>query len=62
MIDLHGQETWDAAIAEQQAIDAAGGVAQASLTDEQRVEQLATTSKTPHQSAPASRSVLCCWR
>jgi TRAP-type mannitol/chloroaromatic compound transport system permease large subunit len=42
MIDLHGQETWDAAISEQQAIDAAGGVAQAvQLTDEQRVEQLA---------------------
>ena len=42
MIDLHGQETWDAAISEQQAIDAAGGVVQAvQLTDEQRVEQLA---------------------
>ena len=42
MIDLHGQEAWDAAIAEQQAIDDAGGVAQAvELTDEQRVEQLA---------------------
>ncbi len=42
MIDLHGQEIWDAAISEQQAIDAAGGVAQAvQLTDEQRVEQLA---------------------
>ncbi|MBT8460091.1 MAG: TRAP transporter large permease subunit, partial [Boseongicola sp.] len=37
-----GQEAWNAAIAEQQAIDDAGGVAQAvQLTDEQRVEQLA---------------------
>ncbi|WP_291737847.1 TRAP transporter large permease subunit, partial [Leisingera sp. F5] len=26
MIDLHGQEDWDAAVAEQEAIDAAGGV------------------------------------
>ena len=42
MIDLHGQEAWDAAIAEQQIIDDAGGVTQAvALTDEQRVEQLA---------------------
>ena len=42
MIDLHGQEAWDAAIAEQQVIDDAGGVTQAvALTDEQRVEQLA---------------------
>ena len=29
MIDLHGQDAWDAAIAEQAAIDAAGGVAEA---------------------------------
>ena len=42
MIDLHGQEAWDTAISEQQAIDAAGGVAQAvELTQEERVSQLA---------------------
>ena len=41
MIDLHGQEAWDAAIAEQEAINAAGGVAQAEeLTEEQREAQL----------------------
>jgi TRAP-type mannitol/chloroaromatic compound transport system permease large subunit len=39
MIELHGKEKWDAAVAEQKAIDAAGGVAQAErLTDEQIVE------------------------
>ncbi|MEM7753217.1 MAG: TRAP transporter large permease subunit, partial [Pseudomonadota bacterium] len=42
MIELHGQEAWDAAIAEQQSIDASGGVAQAEeLTEEQRAEVLA---------------------
>ncbi len=36
MIDLHGQEAWDAAVAEQTVIDAAGGVAQATkLTEEE---------------------------
>ena len=36
MIDLHGQEAWDAAVAEQTEIDAAGGVAQATkLTEEE---------------------------
>ncbi|WP_278924268.1 MULTISPECIES: TRAP transporter large permease [Pseudophaeobacter] len=36
MIDLHGQEAWDAAVAEQVAIDASGGVAQATkLTEEE---------------------------
>ncbi|WP_282094438.1 TRAP transporter large permease [Epibacterium ulvae] len=39
MIDLHGQEAWDQAIAEQAKIDAAGGVQQATqLTEEQLVE------------------------
>ncbi|EBA16430.1 TRAP transporter, DctM subunit, putative [Roseobacter sp. SK209-2-6] len=38
MIDLHGQEAWDAAVAEQQEIDAAGGVAQAvKLSEEELV-------------------------
>ena len=42
MIDLHGQEAWDAAVAEQQAIDAAGGVAQAEqLSEEERAALLA---------------------
>ena len=37
MIDLHGQEAWDAALAEQAAIDEAGGVAEArALGDEER--------------------------
>ncbi len=36
MIDLHGQEAWDIAVAEQQAIDDAGGVVQSErLTDEE---------------------------
>ncbi|MEP2716335.1 TRAP transporter large permease subunit [Pseudophaeobacter sp.] len=39
MIDLHGQEAWDAAIAEQTAIDAAGGVAQATKLTEEEFEQ-----------------------
>jgi TRAP-type mannitol/chloroaromatic compound transport system permease large subunit len=34
MIDLHGQEAWDAAVAEQTAIEAAGGVAQAAKLSE----------------------------
>jgi TRAP-type mannitol/chloroaromatic compound transport system permease large subunit len=39
MIELHGQEKWDAAVAEQKAIDDAGGVAQAErLSDEQIAE------------------------
>ncbi len=39
MIDLHGQTAWDAAVAEQTKIDAAGGVQQAAkLTEEQLVE------------------------
>ncbi|MBE0412822.1 TRAP transporter large permease subunit [Yoonia sp.] len=37
MIDLHGQAKWDQAVAEQQAIDAAGGVTQArALSAEER--------------------------
>jgi TRAP-type mannitol/chloroaromatic compound transport system permease large subunit len=36
MIDLHGQEAWDQAVAEQAAIDAAGGLEQSTrLTDEE---------------------------
>ena len=42
MIDLHGQEAWDTAVAEEAAITAAGGVAQSvELTEEERVEALA---------------------
>ncbi len=38
MIELHGQEAWDAALAEQQAINDAGGVQQSvALTDEELV-------------------------
>ncbi|WP_293576238.1 TRAP transporter large permease subunit [Phaeobacter sp.] len=38
MIDLHGQSAWDAAVAEQEAIDAAGGVSVAEkLTEEELV-------------------------
>ncbi|MEP1198124.1 TRAP transporter large permease subunit [Tateyamaria sp.] len=39
MIDLHGQEAWDAAISEQEAIAAAGGVQQSERLSE---EELAT--------------------
>ena len=36
MIELHGQDVWDAAVAEQEAIDAAGGVQQSvQLTEEE---------------------------
>ena len=39
MIELHGQEAWDTAVAEQAAIDAAGGAADAQrLTPEQMAE------------------------
>ncbi|MGR3513907.1 MAG: TRAP transporter large permease [Paracoccaceae bacterium] len=49
MIELHGQEAWDAALAEQSTIDAAGGVQQAEeLTEEARAalleEKLAATA------------------
>ncbi|MDD9923065.1 MAG: TRAP transporter large permease subunit [Boseongicola sp.] len=41
MIDLHGQDAWDAALAQQAAIDEAGGVQQAEeLTEEQRAALL----------------------
>ena len=41
MIDLHGQEAWDEAVAEQAQIDAAGGVQQAeALSDEERAAVL----------------------
>lgn len=39
MIALHGQDAWDQAVAEQQAIETAGGVTQArALSDEERAE------------------------
>ncbi|MGX9350049.1 TRAP transporter large permease [Shimia sp. W99] len=42
MIELHGQSAWDTAVAEQQAIDEAGGVEQAhKLTEEERAEVFA---------------------
>ncbi len=42
MIELHGQEAWDAAVAQQTEIDAAGGVAQSvELSEEERAEALA---------------------
>ncbi|NKB27524.1 MAG: TRAP transporter large permease subunit [Rhodobacteraceae bacterium] len=42
MIELHGQEKWDAAVAEQTAINAAGGVEQSrALSDEELTEALA---------------------
>ena len=41
MIDLHGQEAWDSALAQQQEIDAAGGVEAArELSEEERAEAL----------------------
>src|SRR6056297_3880815 len=42
MIDLHGQEAWDAAVAEQQAIEDAGGLAESErLSPEQIAEKVA---------------------
>ena len=39
MIELHGQEAWDQAVAEQKAIDSSGGLQTSEkLTDEQRAE------------------------
>ena len=41
MIELHGQEAWDAALAQQADIDAAGGVAQSvELTEDERAAAL----------------------
>ena len=41
MIELHGQEAWDAALAQQAEIDAAGGVAQSvELTEDERAAAL----------------------
>ncbi|WP_170640715.1 TRAP transporter large permease subunit [Ruegeria conchae] len=37
MIDLHGQSAWDQAVAEQEAIDAAGGVASAERLSEEEL-------------------------
>ncbi len=37
MIDLHGQEAWDQAVAEQEAIDAAGGVSEAQRLSEEEL-------------------------
>ncbi|KCV83441.1 TRAP transporter, subunit DctM [Actibacterium atlanticum] len=46
MIELHGQEKWDDAVAQQQAIDAAGGVAQSErLTEAQIAEARAAKIK-----------------
>ena len=43
MIELHGQDAWDRAVAEQQAIDDAGGQAQSvRLTEEELAEAVAT--------------------
>ena len=42
MIELHGQEKWDAAVAQQEEIDAAGGVTQSErLSDEDRAAAIA---------------------
>ena len=42
MIELHGQDKWDAAIAQQDAIDASGGVTQSErLTDEEYADAVA---------------------
>ncbi|THD74807.1 TRAP transporter large permease subunit [Thalassobius vesicularis] len=40
MIELHGQEKWDQAIAEQKAIDAAGGVQEAHKLTQEEIDQL----------------------
>ncbi|SEN05815.1 TRAP-type mannitol/chloroaromatic compound transport system, large permease component [Roseovarius tolerans] len=40
MIELHGQSAWDAAVAEQEAIDEAGGVEQSVRLSPEEIEQL----------------------
>jgi TRAP-type mannitol/chloroaromatic compound transport system permease large subunit len=40
MIDLHGQSAWDAAVAEQEAIDAAGGTEESVRLAPEQIEQL----------------------
>ena len=40
MIELHGQEAWDAAAAEQTKIDAAGGVAQSTKLSDEEIAEL----------------------
>ncbi|MBR9651981.1 TRAP transporter large permease [Thalassovita aquimarina] len=46
MIDLHGQEAWDEAIAQQQAIDAAGGVQESrKLSPEEIAERIAAKAE-----------------
>jgi TRAP-type mannitol/chloroaromatic compound transport system permease large subunit len=40
MIELHGQEAWDAAVAEQQAIDEAGGVEQSVRLSPEQIAEL----------------------
>ena len=56
MIDLHGQEAWDAAVAEQKAIDEAGGVALAErLSEEEIAAAVEPRSPTRPRLAPASR-------
>ncbi|MBS0124429.1 TRAP transporter large permease subunit [Thetidibacter halocola] len=40
MVELHGQEAWDTAIAEQQAIDAAGGAQQSERRSPEEIEAL----------------------
>lgn len=55
MIELHGQEAWDSAIAQQAEIDAAGGVAQSvELTDE---EQAAARVQMISDAAPIGTGV-----
>ena len=40
MIELHGQEAWDAAVAEQAEIDEAGGVQQAEALSEEQIAEI----------------------
>ncbi|WP_299842863.1 TRAP transporter large permease subunit [uncultured Roseovarius sp.] len=42
MIELHGQEAWDTALAEAQAIDDAGGVAESVKLSEEEIAELVT--------------------
>ena len=40
MIELHGQEAWDKAIAQQEAIDASGGVAESEKRSDEEIAAL----------------------
>jgi len=59
MIELHGQEAWDTAVAEQAAIDAAGGVQDSRILSPEELEQ-ARADKVA-AAAPLSSNLMTFW-